>query len=252
LTSLLSSYGEILRVNVINDKGRGFAYVDFHDSSNIQKCITTLNHTKWKGGVLRLEKAKVDQLVILQKEREERKKQEMKAEEELKNKIGSISSVTGKYFEPKSPKQWVKLRGEFLPILKLSKKTGKNTFVYNPQHHPKVKQLYGDPPPLILEDIWKNVTFTPQKRKRENDVINIISKQRRLSENSDPLKKQNSEPKKDNIQIIVDKPVKWSKTEKSGESSSSSSSDTEEFLRKSKKKIRKFGKFEQVERKKNQ
>jgi len=159
-------------------------------------------------------------------------------------KIVDISSATSaaKLFQPKSS-QWVLIRGELLPILQLSRKTGTNTFNYNPQNHQKVKQLYGEAPTLIPDDLWEieMIETNSQKRKRENvqNVYNINSKQRRLSENLNSQILDGSEVNSDSVETSDENSVEKGEAysvEKSEEISTESSSDTEEIINRQKQK----------------
>ncbi|KAJ9145625.1 hypothetical protein P3X46_027988 [Hevea brasiliensis] len=62
--------GEIESVDIIRTKGRGFAYLDFLPSSHnsLSKLFSTYNGCVWKGGRLRLEKAKENFLDRLKRE----------------------------------------------------------------------------------------------------------------------------------------------------------------------------------------
>ncbi|XP_028753402.1 nucleolar protein 8 [Neltuma alba] len=75
LRRLFGSLGGVDRVDIIRTKGRSFAYVDFMPSPTDQKCLSKLfsryNGCLWKGGKLKLEKAKEHYLVRLKREWEE-------------------------------------------------------------------------------------------------------------------------------------------------------------------------------------
>ncbi|CAL1408626.1 unnamed protein product [Linum trigynum] len=62
--------GKVETVEIIRTKGRSFAYIDFFPSADnsISKLFSTYNGCAWKGGKLRLEKAKEDYLARLKKE----------------------------------------------------------------------------------------------------------------------------------------------------------------------------------------
>ncbi|GAA0140854.1 HMG box transcription factor [Lithospermum erythrorhizon] len=65
--------GTVINVDLVRTKGRSFAYLDFIPSSHkgLAKLFSTYNGCKWKGGSLRLEKAKEHYLQQLRREWEE-------------------------------------------------------------------------------------------------------------------------------------------------------------------------------------
>ncbi|KAF1870484.1 hypothetical protein Lal_00003690 [Lupinus albus] len=75
LHRLFSSLGTIDGIQTIRTKGRSFAYVDFipspTDSKPLSKLFSKYNGCLWKGGKLKLEKAKENYLIHLKKEWEE-------------------------------------------------------------------------------------------------------------------------------------------------------------------------------------
>ncbi|CAN6243001.1 unnamed protein product, partial [Urochloa humidicola] len=73
LEALFSSAGRVAGVEFVRTNGRGFAYVDFHCPSDkaLAKLLSTYNGCKWKGGKLRLEKAKEHYLTRLKREWEQ-------------------------------------------------------------------------------------------------------------------------------------------------------------------------------------
>ncbi|KAG6706800.1 hypothetical protein I3842_07G239100 [Carya illinoinensis] len=70
LKRLFASSGMAEEVVIVRTKGRSFAYVDFSPSSinSLSKLFSTYNGCVWKGGMLRLEKAKEHYLVSLKRE----------------------------------------------------------------------------------------------------------------------------------------------------------------------------------------
>ncbi|XP_065875184.1 protein REPRESSOR OF SILENCING 3 isoform X2 [Euphorbia lathyris] len=64
---------EIEAVDIIRTKGRSFAYIDFshHSRDSLPKLFNTYNGCVWKGGRLRLEKAKEDYLDRMKREWDE-------------------------------------------------------------------------------------------------------------------------------------------------------------------------------------
>ncbi|OIV97293.1 hypothetical protein TanjilG_07045 [Lupinus angustifolius] len=75
LHRLFSSLGTVHGIQTIRTKGRSFAYVDFFpsptDSKSLSKLFSKYNGCLWKGGKLKLEKAKENYLIRLKKEWEE-------------------------------------------------------------------------------------------------------------------------------------------------------------------------------------
>ncbi|KAG4946822.1 hypothetical protein JHK84_043104 [Glycine max] len=72
LRSLFASLGSVQSVQTIRTKGRSFAYLDFlSDPKSLSKLFSKYNGCLWKGGRLRLEKAKEDYLVRLKREWEQ-------------------------------------------------------------------------------------------------------------------------------------------------------------------------------------
>ncbi|RDX62643.1 Nucleolar protein 8 [Mucuna pruriens] len=72
LRSLFASLGTVKEVQTIRTKGRSFAYLDFlADPKSLSKLFSKYNGCLWKGGRLKLEKAKEDYLVRLKREREQ-------------------------------------------------------------------------------------------------------------------------------------------------------------------------------------
>ncbi|KAJ6823324.1 putative uncharacterized RNA-binding protein P16F5.06 [Iris pallida] len=68
-----SSLGRVAGVELVRTNDRGFAYVDFQPSSqkSLAKLFSTYNGCTWKGGRLKLEKAKEHHLARLKREWDE-------------------------------------------------------------------------------------------------------------------------------------------------------------------------------------
>ncbi|XP_076955937.1 protein REPRESSOR OF SILENCING 3-like [Bidens hawaiensis] len=81
LRKTFSALGEVVSVDVVRTKGRSFAYIDFVPSSDksIPKLFSTYNGCMWKGGKLKLEKAKEHYLVKLKREWQEESERASKA-----------------------------------------------------------------------------------------------------------------------------------------------------------------------------
>ncbi|KAL6985059.1 hypothetical protein U1Q18_018438 [Sarracenia purpurea var. burkii] len=73
LRNTFSSLGKVDSVEIIRTQGRSFAYFDFLPSSHksLSKLFSTYNGCMWKGGRLRLEKAKEHYLLRLRREQAE-------------------------------------------------------------------------------------------------------------------------------------------------------------------------------------
>ncbi|KAJ4959311.1 hypothetical protein NE237_026422 [Protea cynaroides] len=70
LQKTFSSLGTVKSVEIVRTNGRSFAYMDFHPSSDksLSKLFSTYNGCVWKGGRLKIEKAKEHYLIRLQRE----------------------------------------------------------------------------------------------------------------------------------------------------------------------------------------
>ncbi|CAL8989458.1 unnamed protein product [Prunus brigantina] len=70
LHRMFGAGGNVEGVDIVRTKGRSFAYVDFLPASDksLSKLLTTYNGCSWKGGKLRLHKAKEHHLVRLKRE----------------------------------------------------------------------------------------------------------------------------------------------------------------------------------------
>ncbi|MED6150270.1 hypothetical protein PIB30_070815 [Stylosanthes scabra] len=75
LRTLFTSFGNVEAVETIRTKGRSFAYLDFlpspTDDKSLSKLFSKYNGCVWKGGKLKLEKAKNHYLVRLKREWDE-------------------------------------------------------------------------------------------------------------------------------------------------------------------------------------
>ncbi|KAK8635464.1 hypothetical protein V6N13_004201 [Hibiscus sabdariffa] len=73
LRKIFSAVGTVEGVDIVRTKGRGFAYVDITpaSSNSISKLFSVYNGCAWKGGKLKLEKAKEHFLARLKREWEE-------------------------------------------------------------------------------------------------------------------------------------------------------------------------------------
>ncbi|KAL6067569.1 nucleolar protein 8 [Balamuthia mandrillaris] len=134
LAKLFSSFGEVRNfgINRKNEAiGQVFAHVDLKPKAKIETCLSTLNKTKWKGKVLRIERAKENYTIRLQKEKEQQgNKDQTKGEEKAEgvNPDGTaIKRVAGQWKRGKA--------GRFLPVLRLPTKNNKGVFVHDPTNY---------------------------------------------------------------------------------------------------------------------
>ncbi|KAJ4875241.1 RNA-binding (RRM/RBD/RNP motifs) family protein [Raphanus sativus] len=70
LLKIFSPMGSVEAIEFVRTKGRSFAYIDFSPASenSLTKLFSTYNGCKWKGGKLRLEKAKEHYMARLKRE----------------------------------------------------------------------------------------------------------------------------------------------------------------------------------------
>ncbi|KAM0017764.1 putative RNA recognition motif domain, nucleotide-binding alpha-beta plait domain superfamily [Helianthus debilis subsp. tardiflorus] len=102
LRKTFSALGEVVSVDVVRTKGRSFAYLDFLPSSDksLPKLFSTYNGCMWKGGKLRLEKAKEHYLVKLKREWQEESEHASKASDKCNPDATKIHDTSEK---PKKP-----------------------------------------------------------------------------------------------------------------------------------------------------
>ncbi|KAI7744572.1 hypothetical protein M8C21_015985 [Ambrosia artemisiifolia] len=102
LRKTFSSLGEVVSIDVVRTKGRSFAYLDFLPSSDksLPKLFSTYNGCMWKGGKLRLEKAKEHYLVKLKREWQEESEHASKASDKCNGDATKIHDTPEK---PKKP-----------------------------------------------------------------------------------------------------------------------------------------------------
>jgi hypothetical protein len=130
--------GRVLAVDIIRDRmsGRckGIAYVNLEKKANILKCIHTLHNSKWKRNVLKVEIAKPDWLTRRQEELQERARQALKSNSNVRNEPPFVEVE-------KPSEEWsVVKHGVILPILRLrDEKCGNVTF--NPNHYNNTTQI---------------------------------------------------------------------------------------------------------------
>ncbi|XP_039013066.1 uncharacterized protein LOC120142431 isoform X1 [Hibiscus syriacus] len=98
LRKIFSAVGTVEGVDIVRTKGRSFAYVDILPSSSnsISKLFSMYNGCAWKGGKLKLEKAKEHFLARLKREWEETQFEAEDEEGSLQAKQSSSNSSNGK------------------------------------------------------------------------------------------------------------------------------------------------------------
>uniref|UniRef100_G1PRS8 Nucleolar protein 8 n=1 Tax=Myotis lucifugus TaxID=59463 RepID=G1PRS8_MYOLU len=147
LQSQFSRFGDVSDVEIItrkDDQGnpqKVFAYINIRVAeSDLKKCMSVLNNTKWKGGTLQIQLAKESFLHRLAREREEaqaKNKKSVLGNTNLLEKMGMVDfhmkAVPGT--EVPGHKNWVVSKfGRVLPVLHL-----KN------QHKRKISNIKYDP-----------------------------------------------------------------------------------------------------------
>ncbi|KAI3803178.1 hypothetical protein L1987_31327 [Smallanthus sonchifolius] len=102
LRKTFAALGEVVSVDVVRTKGRSFAYLDFLPASDksLPKLFSTYNGCMWKGGKLRLEKAKEHYLVKLKREWQDESEHASKASE---NSNGDATKNHDTSEKPKKP-----------------------------------------------------------------------------------------------------------------------------------------------------
>ncbi|KAI3715239.1 hypothetical protein L6452_22212 [Arctium lappa] len=102
LRRTFSALGEVVAVDVVRTKCRSFAYLDFLPSSDksLPKLFSTYNGCMWKGGKLRLEKAKEHYLLRLKREWQEDSEHASKASDSCN---ADPSESLGTLEKPKKP-----------------------------------------------------------------------------------------------------------------------------------------------------
>ncbi|GMI74227.1 hypothetical protein HRI_001092000 [Hibiscus trionum] len=98
LRKIFSAVGTVEGVDIVRTKGRSFAYVDIIPSSfnSISKLFSMYNGCAWKGGKLKLEKAKEHFLIRLNREWEETRAGAEAEEGRHQTKLSSLDSPNSK------------------------------------------------------------------------------------------------------------------------------------------------------------
>uniref|UniRef100_A0A1A8ENT6 Nucleolar protein 8 n=1 Tax=Nothobranchius korthausae TaxID=1143690 RepID=A0A1A8ENT6_9TELE len=157
LKDRFGKFGEVVDVELrtrSDDEGvpyKTFGYININISdANLQKCLTVLNKSKWKGGTLQIEAAKESFLHRLAQEQQEAAEQRLRqsaAEEKTQKLLDSLSKVGVENFTMKSAvpgtevpghKDWVVTKfGRVVPILQLGCQKGRKvqTLKYDPSKY---------------------------------------------------------------------------------------------------------------------
>ncbi|XP_040191467.1 nucleolar protein 8 isoform X2 [Rana temporaria] len=138
----------VCRKDVQGNPIKTFAYLNINISDvDLKKCISLLNKTKWKGGILEIEKAKESFLHRLSKERQEAKEEEganiapcLQNDMVLSLEKAGVTDFLMKSAVPGTEvpnhKNWVVSKfGRVLPVLHLSGKNQSKTMKYDPSKY---------------------------------------------------------------------------------------------------------------------
>ncbi|KAL9265386.1 REPRESSOR OF SILENCING 3-like protein [Drosera capensis] len=222
LRKIFSNLGAVDGVEIVRTKGRSFGYVDFLPSSekSLAKLFSAYNGCSWKGGKLKLERAKEHYLDCLRREREENEVMEKGAVsvDENQNTVSSNKAVGAaldieklqiRMFIPKLGKN-KKLTGGLL-MLKLDfmqvkplpyKGTGKHKYSFQrveiptPPHHfcacPDHSEAYQMESVQIDESLKKCGEINEEEISMMRSIMNKLLEREKnsvLSEES-PLRKE--------------------------------------------------------------
>ncbi|XP_036893043.1 nucleolar protein 8 [Sturnira hondurensis] len=148
LQNQFSRFGEVSDVEIItrkDDQGNPhkiFAYINIRvTETDLKKCMSVLNKTKWKGGTLQIQLAKESFLQRLAQEREEAKAKKEKSiigNTNLLEKMGMVDfhmkAVPGT--EVPGHKNWVVSKfGRVLPILHIKNQQKRKIMKYDPSKY---------------------------------------------------------------------------------------------------------------------
>ncbi|XP_059572034.1 nucleolar protein 8 isoform X1 [Alligator mississippiensis] len=152
LQERFSKFGEVTDVEILTRKDeqgnpmKSFAYINISISeSDLKKCMSILNKTKWKGGTLQIELAKESFLHRLAQEREAAKlKKEQPHADSKTNLMESLKKAGVVDFHMKAVpgtevpdhKNWVVSKfGRVLPVLHLKSQHQKKIMKYDPSKY---------------------------------------------------------------------------------------------------------------------
>ncbi|XP_043421704.1 nucleolar protein 8 isoform X1 [Prionailurus bengalensis] len=157
LQNQFSRFGEVSDVEIItrkDDKGnpqKVFAYINIRlAEADLNKCMSVLNKTKWKGGTLQIQLAKESFLHRLAQEREEAKAKKEKStigNTSFLEKMGvvdfHVKAVPGT--EVPGHKNWVVSKfGRVLPVLHLKNQHKRKIMKYDPSKYCHNLKKIGD------------------------------------------------------------------------------------------------------------
>ncbi|XP_039072376.1 nucleolar protein 8 [Hyaena hyaena] len=157
LQNQFSRFGEVSDVEIItrkDDKGnpqKVFAYINIRVAeADLNKCMSILNKTKWKGGTLQIQLAKESFLQRLAQEREEAKAKKEKStigNTNFLEKMGvvdfHVKAVPGT--EVPGHKNWVVSKfGRVLPVLHLKSQHKRKIMKYDPSKYCHNLKKIGD------------------------------------------------------------------------------------------------------------
>lgn len=211
LQSQLSRFGEVSDVEIItrrDDQGNSqkvFAYVNIQiTESDLKKCMSILNKTKWKGGTLQIQLAKESFLHRLAQEREEAKAKKEKSttgNTSLLEKMGGIAfhvkAVPGT--EVPGHKNWVVSKfGRVLPVLHLKNQHKQKIMKYDPSKYcHNIKK--------IPENLTETIPITdltweleggndPMSKKRRGEFSDFLpQKVKKVQKSIDPMESKVSD-----------------------------------------------------------
>lgn len=146
LRKIFGALGTIGAVEIVRNKGRSFAYFDFVPATqnSLNKLFSKYNGCVWKGGRLRLEKAKEHYLIRLKREWEEDAEQNITPSDALDAKKDPAAPVKAKNFLDKEKHLQI-----FFPRLKKVKSlpfrgTGKHKYSFQRVEVPPLPKLFCD------------------------------------------------------------------------------------------------------------
>ncbi|KAL3745782.1 hypothetical protein ACJRO7_014836 [Eucalyptus globulus] len=146
LRKIFGALGTIGAVEIVRNKGRSFAYFDFVPATqnSLNKLFSKYNGCVWKGGRLRLEKAKEHYLIRLKREWEEDAEQNITPSDALDAKKDPAALVKAKNFLDKEKHLQI-----FFPRLKKMKSlpfrgTGKHKYSFQRVEVPPLPKLFCD------------------------------------------------------------------------------------------------------------
>ncbi|KAM5147897.1 nucleolar protein 8 [Mantella aurantiaca] len=144
LADRFGKFGKIDEVDIISrkdDQGnpiKTFAYLNINISDvELKKCISLLNKTKWKGGILKIEIAKESFLHRLSQERQEAiEKEKAKALRQKSDLVPPLQRIAVPGTEVPNHKNWVVSKfGRVLPVLHFNGKTHSKIMKYDPSKY---------------------------------------------------------------------------------------------------------------------